>query len=662
MIRVILSLSLLLAFEVVANCQQNDSTPPDPFAGFETIKLENGMKVWYKRTPDSPDAAISVAVPFGSDCDPAGKEGLAHFTEHMLFADHLGRTEQQIKREIEDPGGVYNGFTLPDHTFFFVHIGNQHGLFGLDWLYKVVSPHSMDPEIVERQREPVLQETGARRRELFDWIQALYLNPPVLRQPGLWKREFGLDTAESRDIDAFRSIHSITNQDLMQFYDAYYVPSVMTLTVIGNLDREQVVDKVRQTFGLLPSRPEPPRSARASDPGRPYRGFYWDVRANAFYQQMFKVYDPSPSDIVDLIFLSRLLGKRLNDRLRFGERKATYGIVPSLMLRGSASALTIQGVIDKDQYSYARAVIDSELDTLRGNGYPKEEFETDRSRVSRQLRTSNTSPRDLESWVLIAFSDSRVFSDYPDLSQEFERITLEEVQGLARRVLVPKREVLTITRPMPLSDGMLTLIGVAALVLLVRLVRAALISPIEMSRIKYVARFRIPIAFKVISMGFLLAFVAVTGRLVFFVCQWVADREIVKIESFWVQGSIYIVMAAGGLLLLALLGSRLPRKILVFDDRVVVKYLAYRSRAIAAQDIIEVSLRGFRGVWLCSRLWRCLPLTSGLWSLGIYLACRNGTSIFFQVRNRQEFLAVLDRTVHGEVTAARARAPGVPDR
>jgi predicted Zn-dependent peptidase len=662
MIRFILSLCLLSALEVVANCQQNDLIPADAFAGFETIKLENGLKIWYKRTPESPDTAVSVVVPFGSDRDPAGKEGLAHFTEHMLFADHLSRTEQQIKREIEDPGGVYNGFTLPDHTFFFVHIGNQHGLFGIDWLYKVVSPHSMDAEVVDRQREPVLQETGARRRELFDWIQALYLNPPALRQPGLLKREFGLDTSESRDIDAFRSVHSITGQDLVQFYDDYYVPSMMTLAVIGNLDRDQVVEKVRQTFGLLPSRPEPNLSTRATDPGRPYRGFYWDFRANPFYQRMFKVYDPTAADVVRLIFLSRLLGKRLNDQLRFGDRKATYGIVPFLMLRGPATALTIQGAIDKDQYSYARSVIDRELETLRGNGYSEEEFEADRSTISRQLKTANTSPKDLEWWVFMAFSDPQVFSDYPDLAQDFDRITLQEMQGFARRVLVPNREVLTITRPMPLSDGTLTLIGVAALALLVRLVRAALISPIEMSRIRYVARFRIPIAFKVISMGCLLAFAAVAGRLLFFACQWVANKEIIKIESFWVQGTIYILMAAGGLFLVALLGSRLPRKILVFDDRVVVKYLAYQSRAIAAQDIIEASLRRFRGVWLCSRLWRCLPLTTGLWSPGIYLACRNGTSIFFQVRDRLEFLAVLDQIAGREFTPAAAPAPGVADR
>jgi hypothetical protein len=214
---------------------------------------------------------------------------------------------------------------------------------------------------------------------------------------------------------------------------------------------------------------------------------------------------------------------------------------------------------------------------------------------------------------------------------------------------------------MPLSDGVLILIGIVALSLTIKVARATLISPIEMSRIRYVARIRIPIAFKVVSMVCLLAFAAVAGRLLFFAFQLLADRKIVKIESFWVQGFIYILMAVGGLFLLALLGSRIPRKVLIFDDRVVVKYLVYRSRAIAARDIVEVALCRFRGVWLSSRSWRCLLLTTGLWSAGIYLACRDGTSIFFQVRDRREFLTVLDQMAGQKFTTAAVRAPGVPD-
>ena len=83
-----------------ARLQDSDAID-NPFAGIETHFLSNGLKVWYKRTPDEPDIYVSVIVPYGSDSDFRGKEQIAHFVEHMLFSDHMGRTEEEIKREID---------------------------------------------------------------------------------------------------------------------------------------------------------------------------------------------------------------------------------------------------------------------------------------------------------------------------------------------------------------------------------------------------------------------------------------------------------------------------------------------------------------------------------------------------------------------------------
>ena len=38
----------------------------NPFSGFETHFLANGLKVWFKRLPDAPNVSVSIAVPFGS--------------------------------------------------------------------------------------------------------------------------------------------------------------------------------------------------------------------------------------------------------------------------------------------------------------------------------------------------------------------------------------------------------------------------------------------------------------------------------------------------------------------------------------------------------------------------------------------------------------------
>jgi hypothetical protein len=37
----------------------------NPFAGFETHYLSNGLKVWFKQLPEAPNVSISVGVPVG---------------------------------------------------------------------------------------------------------------------------------------------------------------------------------------------------------------------------------------------------------------------------------------------------------------------------------------------------------------------------------------------------------------------------------------------------------------------------------------------------------------------------------------------------------------------------------------------------------------------
>ncbi len=48
-------------------------TKANPFAGFETHHLSNGLRVWFKRLPNAPEVSISVGVPYGWDSDPEGQ-------------------------------------------------------------------------------------------------------------------------------------------------------------------------------------------------------------------------------------------------------------------------------------------------------------------------------------------------------------------------------------------------------------------------------------------------------------------------------------------------------------------------------------------------------------------------------------------------------------
>ncbi len=627
----------ILALSITVHAQEEEpAILPNPFAGFETLFLSNGLKVWYKDMPEDPNVFIGVSIPVGRNQDPVGKEELAHFTEHMLFSDHMGRTEEEIKREVEDLGGSRNGMTYWGHTFYYVNLDKQYGLFALDWLYRIISPHAMLPDIVDRQREPVAIEMDARPRELLDWIFAYYLHPPWLRLPGFWEREFGLSTRHSRDYYPYRSLHAITPEDLRWFYDTYYVPSTMTLIVVGDFEHETLLEALNTTFATLPDRSSMKQEIPLRNPKRPWQSVSWSPRANVYYSNRMKLYHISTEDHYMLLFLRAFLRRRLNRKLRYGDRKAVYGLWVGATQRGPATSFFLGGEIKKSEYAYARQVIDEELTLLRSGSLPDQEFATEQQAVARNLRVNNTTSEDLGWWLTREFFDPALHRDFPDLVSFFEQVSQENVAAFIQQHFIPEHQVRYIDKPFPVNQAVLALMPLVLAVLTIKLARLTFTRPVDMTGIRYVARFKIPLMYAIVVVGVLGVLGAILVRLLVYAVSWGYKQFIMGIENFGVQGGVGSLLFVGAIFFGFWFLARIPYKLLVFEDHLRVKYRSYRSRIITPNDIETITLCRFRDVWFSRNLFTCVPLTFGVLAPGIYLKLRSGRSYFFRVRKNAE--------------------------
>lgn len=632
----------------------------NPFADFETHFLANGLKVWYRRVEGAPNVSVSVGVPYGWDRDPRGKEELAHFTEHMLFSDHDGLSESQIKEAIEGRGGRRNGFTTADHTWYYVTIAKEHGLFAIEWLSRVVSPHTMDAEVVDRNRQPVALEINARPREFFERLRA-FLDPGWLRPTGYLEREFGLETRSSRVYDRYRNLYAIAPEDLRTFYETHYVPGAMTLTVIGDLERERVLALADSTFGTLERRSLPETQVTLQDPGR-YRATYsWAFPSNIRYVRRFKLFRPSAREELNLLFIGDLLERRLNQRLRYGERKAIYSVRVGLQKHGPAAWFEISGQINEDEYDFAVGVIEDELTKLRGGSLPPEEFEADRQAIIERLRGANQTAESLNFWAYRNFYDPFVHEDFPDVLGFFGSVRQEEIAAFAGQSFGPERETLSVVRPQPYSQGILLASALLVVWLTFRLVAWGLTRPIDMRSIKYVARFKLSLPFRVVLVALVGGLGLVLLRFVVAGSIWLDGRFVTTTESYWAQMSSYGAMLATGVALTVAYLALLPRKILVFPDHLRIKALAYRSRVLRPEDVEEIRAARMGSVWFSKRLLRTTALTLGLIRPGILLRPVKGRSYFFRVRDSAEFLRVLEEWSPGSGPASDAAPPaGAP--
>ena len=353
-----------------------------------------------------------------------------------------------------------------------------------------------------------------------------------------------------------------------------------------------------------------------------------------------------------VLFIRDLLRRRLNQRLRYGEQKAVYGLQVSTTQRGPGGFLQIQGSIAENEYDFAHAIIREEIAALRDGTLPHEEFEADRTALVERLRGENSTAQALNFWVLRNFYDPSKHTDFPDLLSFFAGVTQGEVATFAARTFVPEREVTTIVRVQPMSR---LIFAAAALVLVLVTLRAvawALTRPVTMPGILYVARFRMPLP---LLIGAVVGFGSVgliVGRLIVFVVQSLALAYVVTIDHYGAQFVFYgaMLITAVGLFILYL--SLFPRKIIVFPDHLRIKFLAYRSRILKPDDLLEMSTRRVQQVWFRKDVFRCVPLAFGLVGPGIYMRPIKGRAYFFRTRNTQELIDVLGGWRGGSVSPA----------
>lgn len=615
------------------------AAPTNPFAGFETVRLSNGVKVWFKRLEGVPNVSVSAGVAVGSDADPPGKEQLAHFTEHMLFSDHEGRTEQEIKDAVEKIGGRRNGVTYPDHTWYYVTIGREHGLFAIEWLAGIMSPHAMDPLVMERGRQPVENEIGARERDVFDHL-SLLLNPSWLDPPGFWEREFGIEPRRDPNPYLWRTLRSITPDDLRGFYDRYYAPGGMTVTIVGDLDRDEALMVAERTFGTFPQREVNRLEVATEDPGRGTEEYAWSIFPTIQYSSRHKLFEPTADELLTALFVRDLLNRRLGQRLRYGERKAVYGASYALSQRGPAAYLGLITRIDAEDYDFARGVIDEEIEWLKSAAHDPAEFETDRAAVIERLRASNQTSGALNNWTGSYFYDPAVFEDFPDVISFYRNLTQAQVASFAAQLFDESRRILTVTRPEPFDPAVVAVAAVALIWGTILLMGRWLTRPVRMTEIRYIARLRLSSVLLVAYTLGLAASLAVLLIASDVAMTW-AEPWIDSIDSYLIQiaitGAMGLVVLVAGLLVYA----AAPRKLLLFSDHVRIKSRAWRSRILHADDIEEISIRRFPRVWLHPRILRSPPQVFGLLKPGIHLKPRRGRSYFFRARDTAELAEVL---------------------
>jgi zinc protease len=210
--------------------------------------LSNGLRVVIVRNRLAPVVTTVLNYQVGSDEAPEGFPGMAHAQEHMMFRGSPGLSAGQLAEIAARMGGDFNADTQQTVTQYFFTIPSED----LDLALHV---EAIRMEGVLDTDQLWDKEKGAIEQEVAQDLS----NPEYVFYSRLLSSVFK-GTPYSHDALGTRpSFDKTTGPMLKEFHDVWYAPNNAILVVVGDVQPQQALAKVKALFGGIPARKLPLR-------------------------------------------------------------------------------------------------------------------------------------------------------------------------------------------------------------------------------------------------------------------------------------------------------------------------------------------------------------------------------------------------------------------
>jgi zinc protease len=235
----------------------SDSVRSQP-AGMQVTEftLANGLEVVVIPDRRTPVVTHMIWYRIGSADETAGKSGLAHFLEHLMFKGTEKNPAGRFSKVVATIGGQENAFTSQDYTAYYQRVTREHLEEVMSFEADRMTGLRLTDEVVLPEREVVLEERRTRTdnspaAQLAEALTAaLYVNHPYGRPIIGWMHE----------------IRQLSRESALDFYKRFYTPNNAVLVLAGDLTPEDARRLAEKTYGKVPRVAEVAPRLRPAEP------------------------------------------------------------------------------------------------------------------------------------------------------------------------------------------------------------------------------------------------------------------------------------------------------------------------------------------------------------------------------------------------------------
>ncbi len=436
-------LTAFAATLIVAAALARSSLAAEPAAAnIADFTLANGLELVVIPDHRAPVVTHMIWYKVGAGDETAGKSGLAHFLEHLMFKGTAKNPTGHFSHFLATIGGQENAFTGNDYTAFYQRVASEKLKSVMEFEADRMTGLQLTDKVVLPEREVILEEENQRignnpRARLGVQIDAaLYMNSPYGKPVIGWRHE----------------MEQLTRDDAVGFYRRFYAPNDAVVVIAGDVEPNEALKFAEDTYGKIPRhanilprhRPQEPPQVAARTLTLADARVEQPMLQRVYLAPSFATAKPGQSEALEV--LAHILGSGSNSRL-YRALVVDKGVAVMAGAGYDSSTLDMSkfGVFGAPRPGVTLPQVESEIDAVIADviahGVTAEELERAKSKLIADAVYAQDNQVSMARWYGSALTTGATVNDVRKWPERIRAVGAAEVQDAARSWLDKRHSV-----------------------------------------------------------------------------------------------------------------------------------------------------------------------------------------------------------------------------
>jgi predicted Zn-dependent peptidase len=407
---------------------------------YERTTLHNGLRLLTNQMPGMRSASLAFFFTVGSRYESDEIAGASHFIEHMLFkGSRHYPTARSISEAIEGVGGVFNASTGKELTCYTARVPGEYLAEVMQVLADMVRYPLFEAAEIEKERAVIIEELSATQDDPQEWVN-------LLVEEAMWPNlPLGRDDAGS-----VASVSRLQRRQMIEYFDTYYRPNSLVISVAGNIDPQEVTRHVDQLFGNWQAQDQPRWQACLPPSHAPrVRMIQKETEQTNICLATLGTSYASP-DYYTLLVMNALLGDGMSSRLFQSireEQGLAYDIGSYFNSYYETGNLTISAGVDPSHTEETISAVVTELARLCDEPVPGDELARIKAYVRGGMVLGLEGTQQVASWLGSQESLRHQIREIEEIISHVDTVTEQDIQRVAQACFAPEWRRLAIIGP-----------------------------------------------------------------------------------------------------------------------------------------------------------------------------------------------------------------------